>query len=117
VPIDGRLAAADAFPAHAAIEIQCLGYAYQDLFRVAAAQGAGAAERQMVNNRNTPPFSAAAKGRSRRCSASADDNEVILLSHEPARRLLVAYNGAACVIRSPRPLRCPLRRAGLALSL
>jgi hypothetical protein len=92
VPIDCRLAAADAFPAHAAIEIQCLGYAYEDLFRVATAQGAGAAERQMVNNRNTPPFSTTAKGGGYRCSASADDNEVILLSHWPARRLSVAYN-------------------------
>src|SRR3546814_17770 len=53
----------------------------QDLLGVAAAQGAGAAERPLVDHRDRPAGLAAALGRHRRRGARAEDDQVIALNH------------------------------------
>src|SRR3546814_17153033 len=53
----------------------------QDLLGVAAAQGAGAAERPLVDHRDRPAGLAAALGRHRLRGARAEDDQVIALNH------------------------------------
>ena len=86
-PADCGLAASNAFVTQPARLIERLGRTDQDLFRVASAQGAGTAERQMVDYGNAPARSAATIGGSRRRRAGANDNEIVLRAHWPARHL------------------------------
>ena len=68
----GDTPAADA-PGH----VDRLGAADQHFFRIAAAQRAGSAERQMIDDANRPSRCAHPKARHLRGRAAADDGEIV----------------------------------------
>src|SRR5258706_5377140 len=82
-PVDRRLAAAHALAAHAPRVIDRLGSAEQHLLWIATAQGAGAAQRKMVDERHAPAGAAAMLGGNRGRRSTADDYEVVAPRQRP----------------------------------
>jgi hypothetical protein len=69
--------ASDAPAAHALCHVDRLGAADQHFLRIAATQGAGSAERQMIHKGNRPSRRAHTKARHLRGRAAADDGEIV----------------------------------------
>lgn len=73
--------------AHAPGQVDRLGAADQHLFRIAPAQRASAAERQMIDDGNRPSGCAHPRASDLRGGAASDDNQVVALAraHVPPR--------------------------------
>lgn len=76
--------------AHGPGHVDRLGAADQHLFRITAAQRAGAAEWQMIDDGDRPSGGAHTRAGDLRGRTAADDNQIVALArvHEPARALV-----------------------------
>src|SRR5690606_9951782 len=81
-PVELQVAVAHALAGEAPHLVNRLGRADENLLRVAAAQGAGAAEGPVIDDGNRPACRTAALRRHRGRTAAADDDEVVAFSHE-----------------------------------
>src|SRR6516225_8549369 len=97
-PIDPRLAC-DAMPAHTRLRVDRLPTAHQHSLRIAATEGAGPAERTMIDQCYGPPGGTHSGACRLRSSAGADDHEIVGLhrsSHPKA-------SGANATVNSKNP--------------
>jgi hypothetical protein len=95
-PIDRQAGVAHALAAHQPGRLDHLGPAAQHLLRVAAAQGAGAAEGQLVDDRDRPSSRAAGVGHRAPGHAGADHDQVEAPVHQPASARSRETIGTVC---------------------
>jgi len=75
-PVDPEIAG-HAAAAHVPGHVDRFGTADQHLLRIAAAQGAGSAERKVIDDRNRPSGRTHTEARHLRGCAAANDNEIV----------------------------------------